>query len=70
MGAGSLELVAEGKEKEGNVGWKGDSRAGAGLVFQSLPVPQFLSLSPEMETIPGRFGAAGGSLLDWVYLKP
>ena len=54
LGAGSLKLGPEGREREGNVeGEKGTAKLGGGLVLRILPVPQFISLAPEMETILG-----------------
>ena len=43
-----------GQEREGNVeGEKRTAKPGGGLVLRILPVPQFISLAPEMETILG-----------------
>ncbi|CAI9154702.1 unnamed protein product [Rangifer tarandus platyrhynchus] len=54
LAVGSLKVGPEGWEREGNVkAEKGTARPGEGLVLRSLPVPQFLSLAPEMEAILG-----------------
>lgn len=54
VGGWQPETWPGGTGEEGNVkGEKGTAKPGGGLVLRILPVPQFLSLAPEMETILG-----------------